>query len=321
MPTPSARVRVKLKDIKPNPFRSFEVYPLNEDRIQRLITSIKETGFWDNIIGRKKENKVEIAYGHHRVEALKRIYPETKQIEIMVRNFSDEEMLRIMGGENDEAYSCLPGAVDDTVKSARDFLKGNPDLARKILASGYPEAKRAKVGAPMITEFLGKNWTKNKVETSLERINLVESGEVDSEAIYKFPTMASADRFAKVVRDLGIKVENQRVVAEEIIKQNRLGERSQYDIAMTMGWQPRPGGARDTDADYCDEKLRKATKGINKAIKEMQAFGHRFRDAVILGGRTTAADICPDTLDKFNRSVNRLSEQVKKVGELLKEKK
>jgi hypothetical protein len=135
--------------------------------------------------------------------------------------------------------------------------------------------------------------------------------------------MASADRFAKVVRDLKVEIDKQKLVAETIVKEKRLGERSMYDVAETLGWQRR--GTKSGDAEYCDERLVKATRAINKAIKEVQAFEYGFRQIFFqfqAGGlaKTTKADISPDTLDKFNRSVNRLSEQVKKFGELLKER-
>jgi ParB/RepB/Spo0J family partition protein len=317
-------LKVMLKDIEQNPFRDFKVYPLNEERIERLINSIKETGFWDNIIGRKKGDKVEIAYGHHRVAALRRIYADKKEIEIIVRDFTDEEMLKIMGGENDEAYSCLPGATDDTVKAARDFLDKNPDIARKILSSVSPEFKRARVGAPMIAAFLGKNWTENRVKTSLERINLVESGKVDAEAIYKFPTMASADRFAEVVKEHNIKFENQKLLADEIIKEGRFGEQSQHDIAMTMGWEPRPGGPVPGDADYCNERLIRATKALNRAIREMRKFERDYTTPVFAGARitkATKADISPPTLAQFNRSVIDLGEILEKISQLLEKPK
>ena len=36
-----------------------------------LTSSIEKTGFWDNLVGRKMNGEIQIAYGHHRIEALR----------------------------------------------------------------------------------------------------------------------------------------------------------------------------------------------------------------------------------------------------------
>jgi len=71
----------KLKDVKPNPFRRTEKYPLIAGKVEFLKTSIENTDFWENIIGREVDGKLEIAYGHHRLEALKALYPPTKEFD------------------------------------------------------------------------------------------------------------------------------------------------------------------------------------------------------------------------------------------------
>ena len=62
---------VKVKDVSPNPYRNIEHYPLNKDKIIALTQSIEKTGFWDNLVAREVNGKIEIAYGHHRIEAIK----------------------------------------------------------------------------------------------------------------------------------------------------------------------------------------------------------------------------------------------------------
>ena len=169
-------MKVKIQYLLPNPFRNVEEYPINKDKVEQLKISIKETGFWENILCRKKEryhadNKYyEIAYGHHRLEALRQLYNDDKEIDVVVQDLTDEMMLRIMANENDERYNCLPAVIDETVKSARDYLLANKDVARKLLSSGFPERKRLKIGAPLIAKFLGENWSDNRVEQALESI-------------------------------------------------------------------------------------------------------------------------------------------------------
>ena len=67
-------MKVKIKDLKPNPFRDMKNYPINQEKIQSLTNSINETGFWDNILARKNNGNIEIAYGHHRLVVLKKLF-------------------------------------------------------------------------------------------------------------------------------------------------------------------------------------------------------------------------------------------------------
>ncbi len=61
-------VGVPLGDIEKNPFRRSDTYVLQPLKIEELKEGIKETGFWENIVGRRRqEGKVEIAYGYRKL--------------------------------------------------------------------------------------------------------------------------------------------------------------------------------------------------------------------------------------------------------------
>ena len=45
-------MKIKVKNLLPNPFRNIDAYPIDQEKIRQLRNSIKETGFWDNILGR-----------------------------------------------------------------------------------------------------------------------------------------------------------------------------------------------------------------------------------------------------------------------------
>ena len=65
-------MKVRLKDLNPNPFRDIKNYPISEEKVQSLVNSIHQIGFWDNILARKTNGRIEIAYGHHRHLALQK---------------------------------------------------------------------------------------------------------------------------------------------------------------------------------------------------------------------------------------------------------
>ena len=62
-------VMVPLRDIDRNPFRLLEQFPFSGRKIRALLASVADVGLWEGVIGRRKGNKVEIAFGHYRIEA------------------------------------------------------------------------------------------------------------------------------------------------------------------------------------------------------------------------------------------------------------
>ena len=62
----------------------------------------------------------------------------------------------------------------------------HPDIAKEALSSEGSKVKRVRIGAPMIAKFLGKNWSRTKVQQLLERLKLIEEGTLNPEALYQF---------------------------------------------------------------------------------------------------------------------------------------
>ena len=62
-------MKIEVSKLRSNPFRNLERLPLDPEKVEALVHSIKDTSFWDNLIGRETAGGVEIAYGHHRVAA------------------------------------------------------------------------------------------------------------------------------------------------------------------------------------------------------------------------------------------------------------
>ena len=119
-------MKVKLKELKPNPFKKYiNGGVLNPQKIDLLKESIKQDGFWDNVICRKNGNGYEIAYGHHRLEAAKQVLGGNHEIDIPVKELTDEMMVRILGNENcmqNEEYAIYQV---DQVLLAKKWLEEN----------------------------------------------------------------------------------------------------------------------------------------------------------------------------------------------------
>src|SRR5262245_53893149 len=96
---------VRIKDLRPNPFRNLEDYPIHREKVDALKESIASTEFWGTICGRPAGgDAVEIAFGHHRLAALKELMGGTDGVEIIVRKYTNEQMLKMMARENMEEW-------------------------------------------------------------------------------------------------------------------------------------------------------------------------------------------------------------------------
>jgi hypothetical protein len=220
----------------------------------------------------------------------------------------------MMSRENAEEWACPIAAIDDAVKAVRDHMTTHRDSFRDNLSSTPDQDKRFRIGAKVIAEFMGKK--EGTIRSSLERLNLIERGEVDREALYKMPSSAAAERFAQAVKEFNLKNEDQRLVAEKIVSDRRFGERSIYETITEFF--PRENVKKITDdmASYLDVQLRKAIREIT-CLRRTLATLTAPRQRVVFGGVATTEDITPETLESFNRAVYALTDMMMKVGEIL----
>lgn len=108
-------MKLKLKEILPNPYRDLTRNPLKPEKLKELEASINDTGFWDNVVVRKnKEGKYELAYGHHRLEAA--IRSGITEADFIVKVLDDAKMLKVMDNENRETYGADLMSVMESVE-------------------------------------------------------------------------------------------------------------------------------------------------------------------------------------------------------------
>lgn len=212
-------MKVKIKDLVPNPFRDMENYPINEEKIRSLSNSINQTGFWDNILARRNNGRIEIAYGHHRLVALQRLFKPDYVVDIPVKNLDDSTMIRVMANENDESWAITPGIIDETVRVTKEFLEKHPEIRKN-----FPYVKEI-VGARFVSEFLGGNWNFERVKNSLVRLKMIQDDTLDKEAVEALPTAKAAKKFVSAVKKTDLKDKQaQKRVAERIVKEEDFSE-------------------------------------------------------------------------------------------------
>jgi ParB-like chromosome segregation protein Spo0J len=250
-------MKVKVRDVHPNPYRNIEHYPLNKEKIMALTKSIEKTGFWDNLVGREVDGQIQIAYGHHRIEALRLAegFGYDFEFELPVKNIDNGTMIQIMANENMQEWSHSIGVVDETVKVAKEYLElGDRSLTSK-------KTHKNTVSVIDISEFLG--WNLNKVKESVKRLKLINDGTIQKEAVQSLPTETHAIEFANAIntakekKNIEFTPQEQKAIVKEIIDRG-LGKR---DVKKTIE-------AKVFEKKYGDDFGKKKAEAVDKKLQE-----------------------------------------------------
>lgn len=113
--------KVAIGDLRPNPFRRLDEYPIQREKVEALKNSIEHTGFWKTIVGRPADGGcVEVAFGHHRLVALQELFGPDESVEIVVQDFSNESMLQMMANENMAEWGSDGWVEVETIRATID---------------------------------------------------------------------------------------------------------------------------------------------------------------------------------------------------------
>ena len=284
---------VELKSIEDNPFREKSAYVYDEGKIDELAESMADTSYWENMLARKtKAGVIQLAYGHHRLQALKKLVGEGmsqyQAIKLNVRperELTDERMLKIFVQENKDTWGEIPQnlcmsvlqlqahltGILDASKDKDEFLKRVGDIgALKLDDRSFTRAKNTGVGATMISQFLGDTWSRQTISDALQVIN-------DDEATFKLaqnlPSVTLANRFQKLVtlhpktkkKDAVMAEEDiQRKVQDQILKHGLTRADVENAIKMSkVTSEPDPLGAITSVVDK--------KKNVEKAARDAAA--------------------------------------------------
>jgi ParB-like chromosome segregation protein Spo0J len=123
---------VKIGNIVPNAHRDMATYPLVEKKIESLMRSINDpdVGFWEGIIARPAGTRVELAFGHHRLEAARRC--GLTKLPVIIKDLTDQQMLQYMGRENGEDYSTDFLIMLNTWEGAMNFRRHDAGNSQPI---------------------------------------------------------------------------------------------------------------------------------------------------------------------------------------------
>jgi ParB-like chromosome segregation protein Spo0J len=179
--------RVSVHQLKPNPFRRLDEYPIIREKVDALKESIAQTGFWGTIVGRPKGPDIEIAFGHHRLVALQEAGVDA--VEVIIRDLSNEDMLRMMARENMEEWGTSAWVEIETIRATIDaFGKGEIELP--LVSKNTPDKREVGQNTGLVytmasvAYFLG--WTRKHsggtlrpnyaCETAFRAIDTIDAG-------------------------------------------------------------------------------------------------------------------------------------------------
>jgi hypothetical protein len=199
-------MKVKLSNVKPNPFRNVDVYPIDRVKVEQLKKSINSTMFWDNILARDAgDGAIQIAYGHHRVQALREIYSPDDEFNFIIKDLDDAAMIRIMADENMKDWNHDSAIERETiraiVKAAGDGRIGLPKAFSREdqmrYAPSFCLGKQAVMAlcaqsgliinqpytADSIVGFLGGTMSINTVKYTLQALCFIEKGKIKEDQL------------------------------------------------------------------------------------------------------------------------------------------
>jgi len=282
-------MKYQLKDVRPNPFRRSEKYPILKEKVEELVESIQTTGFWENIVGREVDGKLQVAYGHHRLEALKKVYPMTQEFDWRVRKLSDGTMVQMMARENSEAYKQNADVLLESIRATVQALaEGKITIGKE---SGQMEApaknneksfryapsfvigNRAAGSQPAVAycaETLGKflgvsaEGGSSKLKTALAALELIELGHL---AEKKTHGVNFAELKAEVVSCTEELQEARRYAAREAEREAREKEQAAREKA------------QQAERVIAEAKRKAAQAEADKAEREAQARRDATRKA------------------------------------------
>jgi hypothetical protein len=215
-------MKFRVGDIQPNPFRHMDRYPIRREKVAALRESLRTTGYWDNVVGRLTSDGPQIAYGHHRLAALRDEFTPDYEVELIIRELSDDQMLKIMARENMEEWGTSAAIEQETVRAVVEaYAEGRIHLqnitskttmgmrsAPSFLVSGPGAHQDHPNTAQTIADFLG--WTEpngqpqQKLRYALTALSFIEEGiltESDFDGLSTTQAKAVVDQARRVRKE------------------------------------------------------------------------------------------------------------------------
>lgn len=105
--------QVPLHLIDPNPFRDFDLHPIDETQVARLRSSIDAGKFWASVVARQAGKRFQLAFGHHRIAAAR--LAQLEEVALDVQPLTDWDMVLMLTSENATQRGTTAAASLDSI--------------------------------------------------------------------------------------------------------------------------------------------------------------------------------------------------------------
>jgi ParB-like nuclease domain len=296
-------VDVPLDRLLPNPFRSFDLHPIDPAHVARLQVSITDAGFWMGVVARPLGKRYELAFGHHRIEAAKA--SGLGSVPITVRELSNWEMIRLLASENATQRGSTAGACLDAVAAVCRQLLVDAAAERSPLG----ERSASAPGEPAISAALpAGTFSKRQVGEALSTLH--DSGRMgallaefqppgtstgvamvvdapasetpvfDARCVGVFEKAAHVEAFKKAVLLDSVRsvlpVDSQLALAERVLQDlngKEVTGRAVYEgvsLAISRGLGLDRGALRRSSLRPAEDRVRDALQRIERGLTEQQ---------------------------------------------------
>lgn len=173
------RIWVKLSELKPNPYKKFIGNgEIDEDVVLQILESAERTSLWEQWVVRETESGYQLAFGHNRLAAARKLLGADGKVSVQVEDYSDPQMYVAMADENSGDEELITHQVD-VVRKAQQLLTSNPLWCKHLVGASADRTGTSKFArhdnqhvhgsVDCILAFLGeKNWSHTKVVNLLQ---------------------------------------------------------------------------------------------------------------------------------------------------------
>jgi len=311
----------EIRNIVANPFRHIKRYPIKRDKVAALRESLQKTGFWDNVVAREANGKAEIAYGHHRLVALREEYSPSHKVNLIIRKLDDEAMIQIMARENMEEWGTDANVRQETVRAViQAYADGLISLspvpahtpgsriryAPSFSTNVQDRSLEHPYTAQTLAEFVG--WlepngnAQEYLRDALWALEFIDEGilkESDFEGLNTNQTRAVIDEARRVKNQREAAARVHRLQAEAARKEAEKAERWRQESAEKQRrMEEAAKAAKDTEArdrarkeakEY-QRKQAEAAENQKQALKREQA-SRKQEDSLKAEGRRSATNV------------------------------
>jgi hypothetical protein len=323
--------QIPLELIHPNPFRDFELHPIDPAQVEKLCASIRADGFWTGVEARQHGGGYQLAFGHHRIEAARQLGWEKVPVE--VRDLSDWQMVRRLATENATQRGTTAAASLDAIAAiskvvvreclAHDLegvVKIFTTLPRDAVESVWGKVRQGEApGIRCIIDLMPKDaFSFGTVRTALGVLADADRKTFDVSCAKLFRLDSHLAEFRRIVTSEGVRsylpVERQAGFAQQIIAAIGAGELTAIKLRERANviFYEELGMPRHT---MRNSPLRLSDDRVKDALNLMRRGTHDVKQCCRMLATLMAegTDVSPEVIDRFKDYIAEIDQALKSL--------